>query len=841
MENISKKRIDCKKWYICAKIWVAPRLSYQIIFPRKPNSFLSSLILMYMKSNISYLGFKPLFFLFAWSFCVGSVWGQTWTDVGTPAPVVTAFMGHGQTSDYSMCVGQNYATYLAYVTGANNPTPFTAKVMRAVTPTSAWETLPPMTLPGEAQKIIIKTDNQNQLYACVSYSQYNAYGSKYFYMTVKKLVENSWQTIGDSFFSIGKGLYTMEFCISPNNLLYAVSSVGYLHASQSAETKIHKFNGTNWQTINNPNIFGHDVKIAVNASEIPYAVWIDSVWTGSNDLYIMKVQKYENGVWSDITPIPTTVQPRSGSQISMKIANNGDVYVLYTEETNNNTAKRIRVLQHNGTWQHIGGYVSSSSTNGALTWSFPQNDALAITPTGRIYAIYGEQCCADAIPQSLPSNITIKSFDGASWNVVGNFTGTPNTNLGSVQIGNNGNPFMAYTLTSGTQFSIYTKTFQSCPPAFITTDLLPSYQTNLNITFSQSGLIPFGVTSWFQSNLPAGLSLSSSGVLTGFPTIAGTYTFTIWAKRTGVCYAIRTYTVSFCPPVSINQTSIPTPQSGVSYPATLLTQTGFTGAVTWSISAGSLPAGLSLTPNNTPTTGGATISGIPTTTGSFNFTVRISQNGCSTTRTYSGTVAPSPCPTISISPATLPDGKVGELYTQALSQNGLNDNDVLWTLLQFPNGMGVSPTGTITFTPNAIGTVTFTVRVSKTSLPSCGVNKTYTIKIPSACASISPFVIPTAYYCTPYSITFGASGAGITWTMAGNIPGLTLNTNGVLSGIPEGISNGGQALNYSFTITRKQGTCTVSKTYKLKVACPAPGVIPDPIGGGGTRDLLRQE
>lgn len=205
-----------------------------------------------------------------------------------------------------------------------------------------------------------------------------------------------------------------------------------------------------------------------------------------------------------------------------------------------------------------------------------------------------------------------------------------------------------------------------------------------------------------------------------------------------------------------------------------------------------------------------------------------------------------PCPTISISPATLPDGKAGELYEQQLTQDGLTEG-VSWEFVGASNGLQLlpfpnNPLGRIIkFTPSAIGTVTFTVKVSKTSLPSCSATKTYTIKVPSACASISPFVIPTAYYCTPYSITFGTSGAGITWTMTGNIPGLTLNANGVLSGTPEGISNGGQALNYSFTITRTQGDCKISKTYTLKIACPAPGVIPDPIGGGGTRGLLQQE
>jgi len=95
-------------------------------------------------------------------------------------------------------------------------------------------------------------------------------------------------------------------------------------------------------------------------------------------------------------------------------------------------------------------------------------------------------------------------------------------------------------------------------------------------------------------------------------------TSTVWVKATGTAPAITT-------------TSLPGGTVGVAYSQTLAA-TGTT-PITWSISAGSLPAGLSLN----ATTG--VISGNPTTAGTSNFTVKATNGTGDATKALSITVA----------------------------------------------------------------------------------------------------------------------------------------------------------------------------------------------------------
>ena len=89
--------------------------------------------------------------------------------------------------------------------------------------------------------------------------------------------------------------------------------------------------------------------------------------------------------------------------------------------------------------------------------------------------------------------------------------------------------------------------------------------------------------------------------------------------------------------ISPTSASLPAGVVGASYSQTI-SQAGFrpTDVLSWSISAGTLPAGLSIA----STTG--IISGTPTTLGTSSFTVQVS-SGCSQTRTYTIIIT---CPTI---------------------------------------------------------------------------------------------------------------------------------------------------------------------------------------------------
>jgi hypothetical protein len=130
--------------------------------------------------------------------------------------------------------------------------------------------------------------------------------------------------------------------------------------------------------------------------------------------------------------------------------------------------------------------------------------------------------------------------------------------------------------------------------------------------------------------LPAGLTLSAAGVLSGTPTAHGTFNVTVQVTS-GVSSDTRAYTLKILAPVSITTTSpLPYAKKGYSYSKTFQA-TGGTGTYSWSVTGGALPAGLTLS-------GAGVLSGKPTEKGTFTFTVRAASGGASATKTFSLTV-----------------------------------------------------------------------------------------------------------------------------------------------------------------------------------------------------------
>ncbi|GAB3868491.1 hypothetical protein GCM10028824_13540 [Hymenobacter segetis] len=115
--------------------------------------------------------------------------------------------------------------------------------------------------------------------------------------------------------------------------------------------------------------------------------------------------------------------------------------------------------------------------------------------------------------------------------------------------------------------------------------------------------------------LPSGLSLTN-GTIAGTPTVVGTFTFTVTATDNsaapGPYSGSRSYTLTVAAPtITIAPTTLPNGTQGTAY-SQALSASGGTAPYTYAITAGALPAGLSLT--------NGTISGTPAVNGSFTFT-----------------------------------------------------------------------------------------------------------------------------------------------------------------------------------------------------------------------------
>ena len=142
---------------------------------------------------------------------------------------------------------------------------------------------------------------------------------------------------------------------------------------------------------------------------------------------------------------------------------------------------------------------------------------------------------------------------------------------------------------------------------------------------------------------------------------------------------------------------------------------GGIGALTWSISAGTLPQGLNIDPIN------GVISGTPTNAETANFTVRVadtlSQSG---TQDLSITISD----VLAITTTSLPNAKEGEAYTTTLQNSG-GLPPVNWSVTpNLPDGLSLnSATGEISGIPGpatgtgASQTFTFTAQDSSTPTP----------------------------------------------------------------------------------------------------------------------------
>jgi hypothetical protein len=134
--------------------------------------------------------------------------------------------------------------------------------------------------------------------------------------------------------------------------------------------------------------------------------------------------------------------------------------------------------------------------------------------------------------------------------------------------------------------------------------------------------------------LPAGLTISPAGVISGTPTTAGNSSFVVQVQDTGTPQQTKTQSLSIrmAAPLVTTITTLPPANVGVPYNQTL-TSTGGIAPLTWSLAPGSgpLPTGLNLS-------SAGQISGTPTAVGTFTFTVQLSDSSSpaqSATRTFS--------------------------------------------------------------------------------------------------------------------------------------------------------------------------------------------------------------
>jgi hypothetical protein len=227
--------------------------------------------------------------------------------------------------------------------------------------------------------------------------------------------------------------------------------------------------------------------------------------------------------------------------------------------------------------------------------------------------------------------------------------------------------------------------------------------------------------------LPAGLTLSSAGVLAGTPTASGTFNFTVRAVDAAARPGTRPYTlVVAAPTLVVAPATLPNGAAGTAYSQTI-TASGGTAPYAFSLTAGALPAGLTLT-------AGGVLSGTPTVAGTFNFTVTATDSTAGTAGTasqsYALVVTP---PNIVVNQQTLPTTFIGVPYNVTLtSSGGTAPYTYAVTAGALPPGLTLTAAGVLSGTPTSAGTFTFTI----TSTDALGFTGTRVFTLVGVSASI---------------------------------------------------------------------------------------------------------
>jgi hypothetical protein len=166
-------------------------------------------------------------------------------------------------------------------------------------------------------------------------------------------------------------------------------------------------------------------------------------------------------------------------------------------------------------------------------------------------------------------------------------------------------------------------------------------QAGYNATESASGgSTPYTFAVTGGGSLPNGLNLNANtGAITGKPTVAGTFNFTITATDNIAHTGSQSYSVVINPAVAISTASLPNSTVNQAGYGPIVLATGGTGALTFSVSMGALPNGLML--NNAT----GAITGTPTVAGTFNFTI-LATDGVNATgsKAFSVVINPAAAP-----------------------------------------------------------------------------------------------------------------------------------------------------------------------------------------------------
>ncbi len=345
-------------------------------------------------------------------------------------------------------------------------------------------------------------------------------------------------------------------------------------------------------------------------------------------------------------------------------------------------------------------------------------------------------------------------------------------------------------------------------PLLITTATLPGGTAGQAYTANLAATGGSGIYNWSATGLPANLTMASNGQITGTPAAGGSFT---------VAISVLDGTASLTANVNLALlVAFPTLQitgsgalGGFVPGATISSTAGATGGkppYTWS--ATGLPAGFNLNSSTGAFSGAAPAPGV------YSFTLRVADSQA----TPATATLPIGFSVLGITTSSsLPAGSTTAGYSQTIGAIG-GTPPYAFSGSGIPGGLSLSSAGLLSGTPSAVGTFSFTVRVTDSTGLSTPANFTLVVTGPAVQPlSVTGGPLPGGNATVPYLTNLTASGGTppYVWSLTGGVlpdGGVSLSSSGAIAGTPETPGN------YSFTALAKDSAgASASGTFTIAI------------------------
>ena len=407
-------------------------------------------------------------------------------------------------------------------------------------------------------------------------------------------------------------------------------------------------------------------------------------------------------------------------------------------------------------------FISGATASAALGSAFSHQVAASGNPTG-------------FTASGLPSGLVFNPFTGR-------ISGTP------LQTGVFLIPLDASN-AAGTGSATLTLTVNASSPPVPVTPLsffgAAATSGTVGVSFTYSLSVSGGPATYSLSGLPPGLSFDgSSATISGVPSAAGVFQVTVAATNaTETIDAIVTiYIATTLPPPVISSYAGANGTVGTSFSYTISASNSPT-----SRSASGLPPGLTISAST------GSISGTPTTAGTFAVPISATNSGGTGTAVLTIVIAPpsTPASILQITSSATASGVVGTSFTYGIAAGS---GATSFTAAGLPPGLSVNAqTGSISGVPTTAGVFLSSLTASDGNA-TVGATVQFTIAATAATApALSSSVITSSAGATGivgtsffYRISAGSSSFSQTYAASGLPPGLTLGGSfgDTISGTP---------------------------------------------------------